>query len=165
MKYRLSQRGVAAVEFALIAPLLLALLFGIIEFGAVMYNKAIITNASREGARYAAAFYTNPANATAARPTCTDIQNYVVTYVNTYFLNFASSTPFGTGNVSCPIDTTIPYHNYGGYAGYVTTIRIEYQYDYLVIGSLLRLLTRSTSAPWSSITLRAQTAMRDENQN
>ena len=39
------------MEFAIIAPLLFIILFGIIEFGILIYNKAMITNASREGAR------------------------------------------------------------------------------------------------------------------
>ena len=46
------QKGAAVVEFAIVLPLLLVILFGIIEFGLLMYNKHIITNASREGARY-----------------------------------------------------------------------------------------------------------------
>lgn len=39
------------VEFAIVVPLLLVLLFGIIEFAIILYDKAMITNASREGAR------------------------------------------------------------------------------------------------------------------
>ena len=46
-----NQEGAAAVEFALIAPLLILLTFGIIEFGLFLFNKHIITNASREIAR------------------------------------------------------------------------------------------------------------------
>ena len=46
-----NQKGAAAVEFAIIAPLLLVILFGIIEFSILMYDKAMLTNASREGAR------------------------------------------------------------------------------------------------------------------
>jgi hypothetical protein len=46
-----NNRGVAIVEFAIVLPLLAILLFGIIEFGFIIYNKAMITNASREGAR------------------------------------------------------------------------------------------------------------------
>ena len=45
------QSGVAAVEFALILPLLLALLFGMVEVSLLLYDQAVITNASREGAR------------------------------------------------------------------------------------------------------------------
>ena len=51
MKSLFSDRGVAAVEFALILPLLLALTFGLIEFGLFMYNQQVLTNAAREGAR------------------------------------------------------------------------------------------------------------------
>ncbi len=47
-------RGAVAVEFALVAPLILVLLFGIVEFGVMMYNQAVITNAAREGARWGA---------------------------------------------------------------------------------------------------------------
>ena len=44
------------VEFALVAPLLFVLLFGIIESCLILYDQAFITNASREGARYAAMY-------------------------------------------------------------------------------------------------------------
>jgi Flp pilus assembly protein TadG len=47
------RRGTAVVEFALIAPLFLLLLFGIIEFGRVVMVQQLITNAAREGARMA----------------------------------------------------------------------------------------------------------------
>src|SRR5690606_3704871 len=43
--------GVAAVEFALVVPLLLVILFGIIDFSFMLYDKAMLTNAAREGAR------------------------------------------------------------------------------------------------------------------
>jgi len=48
-----NQRGGAAVEFALVLPLLAIILFGTIDFALLFYNKQIITNASREGARAA----------------------------------------------------------------------------------------------------------------
>lgn len=51
---RVPPKGLAAVEFALILPLLLLLLFGIINFGILMYDQAVVTNAAREGARWAA---------------------------------------------------------------------------------------------------------------
>jgi Flp pilus assembly protein TadG len=49
-----SQRGAAAVEFALIAPLLFMLVFGIIEFGFGFHAWDSTQNASREAARVAA---------------------------------------------------------------------------------------------------------------
>ena len=46
------QQGATAVEFALILSLLIACIFGILELGLFLFNKQVITNASREGARY-----------------------------------------------------------------------------------------------------------------
>ena len=48
-----TQHGAAAVEFAIVLPFLVVLVFGIIEFGLLLYNQQVITNASREGARAA----------------------------------------------------------------------------------------------------------------
>ena len=45
------QNGAALVEFAIALPLLILLLFGIVEFGLLLYNKHILTNACRAGAR------------------------------------------------------------------------------------------------------------------
>ncbi len=48
------RRGAATVEFAVVAPLLVLLLFGMIEFGRMIMVQQVLTNASREGARLAA---------------------------------------------------------------------------------------------------------------
>ena len=45
------QGGVAAVEFAVMLPLLVVLVFGIIEFGLVFNTQLSLTGAAREGAR------------------------------------------------------------------------------------------------------------------
>jgi len=42
------------VEFAIVAPFLFLFVFGIIEFGWAFYVHSELTNAAREGARYAA---------------------------------------------------------------------------------------------------------------
>jgi Flp pilus assembly pilin Flp len=47
------QDGAAAVEFALLLPLIVLLLFGIIEFGLAFNTRIQATNAAREGARMA----------------------------------------------------------------------------------------------------------------
>ena len=46
-----NQNGAALIEFAIIFPLLVLLVMGAIEFGLLCYNKQVIINASREGAR------------------------------------------------------------------------------------------------------------------
>lgn len=53
------QRGQALVEFALMVPLLLMLLLGIIEFGRVYYAQLAITSAARQGARISAVHTAN----------------------------------------------------------------------------------------------------------
>ena len=49
-----SERGAALVELALVIPVLVVLLTGIVEFGHMFRTYEITTNAAREGARLAA---------------------------------------------------------------------------------------------------------------
>jgi len=49
-----NERGAVAVEFALLAPLLVVFLFAIIEFGIALTRSITYVSAAREGARYAA---------------------------------------------------------------------------------------------------------------
>ncbi|MGO4383770.1 TadE/TadG family type IV pilus assembly protein [Specibacter sp. RAF43] len=57
MKRTGSERGAAAVEFALLLPILLLLVIGIMEFGRAFNVQISASNAAREGARYAAVHY------------------------------------------------------------------------------------------------------------
>lgn len=47
-------RGAAAVEFALVMPLLLLVVFGIVDFGRAYNMQIALTSAAREGVRVAA---------------------------------------------------------------------------------------------------------------
>lgn len=48
---RNDRRGAALVEFAVVAPILFLLVFGMIEYGRMVMVQQIITNGAREGAR------------------------------------------------------------------------------------------------------------------
>ena len=60
---RASERGAVAVEFAILAPVLVMLLLGIMEFGRAYNAQTSLTNAAREGVRVMAI-----ANSQASRP-------------------------------------------------------------------------------------------------
>lgn len=55
--FRQEQGGIA-VEFAIILPVFLLLVFGIVDFGHAWYMDHLMSNASREGARYGTRYVT-----------------------------------------------------------------------------------------------------------
>jgi TadE-like protein len=52
-KYGKDQRGSSMAEFAVVALLFFMIIFGIIEFGRLLYTHNALTDATRRGARYA----------------------------------------------------------------------------------------------------------------
>ncbi|MEP7216672.1 MAG: TadE family protein [Anaerolineaceae bacterium] len=50
-RLRSTETGQSLVEFAMVLPLFLVLLFGLVDFGRAFYSWMLITNAAREGAR------------------------------------------------------------------------------------------------------------------
>lgn len=50
-RQRTPSKGASAVEFALVLPLLVLLVMGIIDWGYYFYSEQIVVNAAREGAR------------------------------------------------------------------------------------------------------------------
>jgi hypothetical protein len=55
------ERGQGLVEFALVLPIFLTLIMGIVEFGRLMFIYNSVATASREAARYGASVGENPA--------------------------------------------------------------------------------------------------------
>ena len=53
LKLKRSTEGQSLVEFALVLPILIALILGMIEFGWILNGKITLTSAAREGARAA----------------------------------------------------------------------------------------------------------------
>jgi Flp pilus assembly protein TadG len=58
---KMGDRGTAALEFALVLPVLLLIVFGIIDFGRALNAQITLTGAAREGARLAALGYPDAA--------------------------------------------------------------------------------------------------------
>ncbi len=65
------RRGVAAVEMALVAPLFMLLVLGIIEFGRYLMVGQLVVNAAREGTRMAISGYFTEEEVR------TDVENFV----------------------------------------------------------------------------------------
>jgi Flp pilus assembly protein TadG len=70
------ERGVAVVEFALVLPLLVMLLLGIVSSGMAYNQKLGLTHATREAARYGAS--TSPAQAWASGTWATNVRDMAV---------------------------------------------------------------------------------------
>lgn len=70
--FRRREDGANLVEFALLAPFLLLLLFGMIEFAWLFSQNLDVRHGAREGARLAAVNY--PVGPTSTPPTRTDAQ-------------------------------------------------------------------------------------------
>lgn len=52
-------RGAVAIEFAIVAPVLFLVLFGIVQFGLIFFQIMQAESGAREGVRYAALRYTS----------------------------------------------------------------------------------------------------------
>lgn len=79
---KVKDRGSVAVEFALVLPALLLILFGIIDFGRALNAQITLTGAAREGVRLAALGYPNAAvqaRVAAAAPSLSGVTTTVVT--------------------------------------------------------------------------------------
>ena len=83
----MSQNGATAVEFAIVLPLLVLLIFAMIEFGLYLFNRQVIANAAREGARYGVV-------AREDRRTNSQIQTVVQNYSAQHLVTFGgTNTP------------------------------------------------------------------------
>lgn len=85
------EKGQAMVEFALVLPILLLFIGGLIDFGWIFYNQLSANNASREAARYVAIhYYFDNMNTTTATTKATEIIN---DYINVVDLAVDNITP------------------------------------------------------------------------
>jgi len=124
-----SERGAELIEFALIFPLLLLVLLGIIDFGLMFQRYEVLTNATREGARIAVL-----PNYTAA-----DVQMRVCDYLTsggvpttgcrtapTNPLVTVTPTPIAMGAGVTPISAV--------------TVTLAYQHNYMFIRPILMIM-------------------------
>jgi Flp pilus assembly protein TadG len=91
------ERGAAAVEFALVLPLLVALVFGLIDFGRAYNQQITLTQLAREGARLVSLNKTDyAARMIAAAPPALGLTASDITVVSVCTV---ASTPTGDATV------------------------------------------------------------------
>ena len=117
-----SRRGAAAVEFALLAPIVIAALAGIANYGMAMFEKMELENAARAGAQIAIT----------ARASTTTIQNAVVNATN---LSLLTSDVTLTESCWCQdVSATETCGNTcvdGDPAQYFMTVSVSKTFDYI----------------------------------
>jgi Flp pilus assembly protein TadG len=118
------------VEFALLLPMLLLLVFGLIDFGRALNAQITLTQAAREGARLAALGQSNANVVSRTQTAATGLSQVSVTVT------------------ACP----------GGGQTADATVQASYQFSFVTpLGAIARLL--GGSGPASTITLTATGVM------
>jgi hypothetical protein len=131
------ESGASAVEFAIILPLLVIFLFGIIEFSLMFYDKAVLTNASREGARYGILFTPEPRIPIVDTGERKGITTQVNDYCSQYLITFGTATnPVTKVDLEKPDGTRINNSSCVE-ADDELIVTVTYHYDFLLVPNML----------------------------
>ena len=148
-----NERGQAVIEMALTLPLLLIVVFGIIDFGFMFQRYEAVTNAAREGARLGVL----------PDYTAAEAQNRAIDYLRASGFNGTVRACGGAvvRSTMCAAMTTSTVPVAGSTpprsVDQVTMI-VEYDHEYSFLGPMMSLFGSS----WGSIRIRAGSSMRHE---
>jgi Flp pilus assembly protein TadG len=140
---RRSERGAALLEAAFAIPLLLIIAVGIFEFGRAYQFKQVLTNAAREGARYAVT--PNSKTDTAKR------------LVSQYMMN--GGIEGCTSASACEGYVTVQNEMVGTVS--VSTVTVSYPFNFIVLQPITKLVSRGAGIS-NSLTMSATATMRNE---
>jgi len=132
-------RGAELIEFAIVTPLLLLLVFGIADFGLMFQRYEVLTNAAREGARVAAL----PTYGSA------DVTNRVTQYLAGSGVTGATTTYLTPAPV-----------NVGGACITLRGATVTYDYSFIALGGIIKLFPGGSG--FTTKTLTATSLMRYE---
>jgi Flp pilus assembly protein TadG len=138
-RFHRNRRGSAAIEFAMVAPMFIALLFAIIETAMVFYASQVLETVTQDSARMIMTGQAQNAAYTQAQ-----FKAYVCSQVvalfdctNGIYVDVQSYSSFGSVNVTDPITakTFVPPNNYSpGGPGDIVVVRLFYQWPIFVTG-------------------------------
>jgi Flp pilus assembly protein TadG len=139
-RFRETEAGQALVEFTMILPIFLLMLFAMVDFGRGFYTWLLVTNAAREGARIGA------------------VQSDAATINTRIYDSFCTSYP---SNCSLdPTKLTITKTNVLGARGTAVVIDLSFDFQYATpVGAILNLVSGGTLA---TPTISAHSSMRLE---
>ena len=147
------------VEFALILVLLLIIVLGIMEFGIILYNRAMLTNGGREGARAGVVFRADPANFAYAPLTAAEIRTVVGNYIQTRLVTFGTQfnpatdvTPMWSTDNGSTWTSSLPTTHGNGEQ---LRVDVTFTYSYLALPGL-----KGVQGP--SLAMTSRTIMRME---
>lgn len=121
------QRGLAAVEFAIVVPVMLFLMMATAEFGRVFYHYNTLTKAVQTGARYASKPLLKTSELTNIDAAFKQrIQNFVV-YGNENGGGAAVLDGLAAASTNVTISSDV--------ANKTITIEAQYDYDFAVLGN------------------------------
>ena len=92
-------RAVAAIEFAIIVPVLLFMMIAVVDFGMAIYSNMQVQNAAQAGAQYAIAHGFNANSISQAVTSATNLPGITVSAGPTKFCGCPSSA--GVTNTAC----------------------------------------------------------------
>jgi Flp pilus assembly protein TadG len=144
-----SERGSALVELALVLPLLLVVIAGIVDFGFAFQRFEVVANAAREGARLGTK---QGFSQTAIKQRVRDYIQQGLNIQSTTVLN--TVVPVGSITVSSP-NLTAPI---SGGSVTISTSRVDvfYHHQFLLMRPILGLINKTWG---TSITLKATSVM------
>ena len=128
------RKGQALVEFALVLPLLLLLILGIVEFGRAWNAKQILTDAAREGARLSVVGDPTITDTSQVNPSIRTIIALAGLDSSTATISYPDGFKTGTGNV--------------------TSVMVSLPFQFVVLHRLVQLVTSSNGTMVLSTTAR-----------
>ena len=128
MTARTSQRGSSLPETAIVMSVLLALLFGVIDFGRATYTYSYVAQLARQGARWAIVRGSKCTALDHCNASRTDIQTYVRS------LSQGATDP---SQITVPVATGLTYTNCppgssGDAPGCTISVTVQYPFSFML---------------------------------
>ncbi len=146
-RLRKGERGQSLVEFVLALPILLVIVFGIVEFAAAWRTYQVITNVAREGARLAVI------------PSTTS-DAIVLSEIDRLLQLSGLGLQLRTVTLTC--NGSPGLCSGPGSTGQADEVQVDYSHTFVVLGPVLDLMCVGCGTGYGTVVLQARSVMRNE---